>query len=341
MGYYRFLLAICVLESHTALFAWGFDEGQAAVIGFFLVSGYVMTLLIDKYYLSFRSLPWFVIDRVSRIFPQFLLYATLTVILISTVHLNESWESACTPGIIARNYAILPLYFSGNIPYYKCTLLPQSWTLSVELFFYMIVPFIVIFWNRYIALVVAAYSLWVYGHAYLGLIPTDWNGFRHLPGTLYIFIAGMSFAKAGRVWQIYRWSVWIGAIILMAILLRDPVLYAYGSNKEILLGLIVGIPGLALARMVPPHWLEQLAGNLSYGIFLNHFLLMMTMHVFHINTGLTKWRILTVFIAAGFALVSFYSVENPILIWRRSFRGRRVRQGGMQDPELASETVAP
>jgi hypothetical protein len=67
VGYYRLALAVCVLFSHFGLFVGGYDQGQSAVIGFFLLSGYVMTLLLGKHYPKLWQAPGFYVDRLARI----------------------------------------------------------------------------------------------------------------------------------------------------------------------------------------------------------------------------------------------------------------------------------
>jgi hypothetical protein len=63
----RLALAVCVLFSHFGLFVGGYDQGQSAVIGFFLLSGYVMTLLLGKHYPKLWQAPGFYVDRLARI----------------------------------------------------------------------------------------------------------------------------------------------------------------------------------------------------------------------------------------------------------------------------------
>ena len=50
MGTYRFILALLVLISHAGVSIGDYNPGVMAVISFYLLSGYVMTILINKYY---------------------------------------------------------------------------------------------------------------------------------------------------------------------------------------------------------------------------------------------------------------------------------------------------
>lgn len=48
MGAYRLLLALLVALSHMGVKFWGVNLGVVAVISFFIISGFVMTSLIER-----------------------------------------------------------------------------------------------------------------------------------------------------------------------------------------------------------------------------------------------------------------------------------------------------
>lgn len=72
MGRLRYFLAIMVVLSHTQVDFLGFAPGVTAVVSFFLISGYVMTLLIGRHYNSPDRIGLFYLDRAARLYPQFL-----------------------------------------------------------------------------------------------------------------------------------------------------------------------------------------------------------------------------------------------------------------------------
>ena len=49
---------------------------------FYLLSGYVMTMLIEKYYKHSSAIPTFYLDRAARLFPQILFYMVLASVFI-------------------------------------------------------------------------------------------------------------------------------------------------------------------------------------------------------------------------------------------------------------------
>lgn len=89
MGTYRLILALLVLVSHMGLTVLGLNPGVVAVISFFMLSGYVMTALIKRYYLAPRSIPDFYLDRLMRLQPQYLFYLTLSVIYFFAADVHD------------------------------------------------------------------------------------------------------------------------------------------------------------------------------------------------------------------------------------------------------------
>lgn len=322
MGYYRLFLALCVLTSHCIVNPY-IDEGRSAVIGFFLISGYAMGGLLQKKYGSLSGVIPFYADRLLRIFPLFLFFAVLTILWIMLNPSDVSWHSACTAELFALNLALVPLYFSGH-QWYLCTLLPQSWSLSLELLFYIFVPFIALTWSRWTIPLIAAWSLYFYGQAFVGIIDTDANAFRHLPGTLYIFLVGMTFAREGQFWKVFLISFWVGAVCLAVIIMMIPSLRALNSNPEIVVGLVLGIPGLALFKRVSSSQLEQLAGSMSYGLFLAHYLVICIVEKISSAYGISVAGWPLVFITAMVSLIASYFaaiyIEKPVAKMRRWLR---------------------
>ncbi len=77
-GALRLILAILVVAAHCEL-PQQFNPGVAAVVVFFLISGFVMTANVRRYYTAPGSYFPFLQDRACRIFPQYLLWLGVTV----------------------------------------------------------------------------------------------------------------------------------------------------------------------------------------------------------------------------------------------------------------------
>ena len=320
LGTLRLVLALAVAISHAGFRVGGLNLGVVAVIGFYLISGYVMAGLVHRHYGQWAQAPAFYLDRAVRLLPQYLLYAGLTL----AWHL---YSQATTPflirspsfGDLLNNLLIVPLnyYMYNGIDHY--TLIPPAWSLGAEVQFYLLVPFLILWIRR--MLVVGILSLGVYLAALAGLINSDWFGYRLLPGVLLFFLLGAWMQHQHQQRQHSRaLAITVGVAALAALVMG--LLYAHGTlrqpyNFETLLGLIFGLVLLhGLARCQTTRG-DAIAGDISYGVFLNHFLIMWTLYPEGVGSSQ-----LPGFLAASIALswLSQRLVEKPFLKLRYQFR---------------------
>lgn len=88
-------------------------------------------------------------------------------------------------------------------------------------------------------------------------------------------------------------------------------------NKEVLLGLIIGTPMLLLLTKLKTGKIDQFLGNLSYGMYLNHFFIMYIMKQIPAD-GFS--RAICVIASVAFSIVSYYIVEKPMTHIRKKYR---------------------
>jgi hypothetical protein len=67
--------------------------------------------------------------------------------------------------------------------------------------------------------------------------------------------------------------------------------------KEVLLGVVFAVPALAITRRLPHFKIDDMLGNLSYGIFLNHFLIIWALRHFGYEVGWAYLLILIFFLS--------------------------------------------
>lgn len=319
MGLYRLILAYLVVYSHVGGTIYGYNPGVSAVISFLLLSGFVMTLLIGKYYCSLAEVPAFYLDRFARLAPQFYLYSALTLfgaVFLGVRHpylfnVPSLWHTALQFAVLPGN---LYRHFTGE------HLLPQAWSLGLEALFYAVFPFVLIFRVRGIA---AVLSFAVFLAAYGGLIDTDLYGFRYLPGTLFIFICGSWLASPdNKIDAAAPFMFCIIAVGLWVLTYIEPG-FALGWSREVLLGIAVGIPivyGLKVTRGRARY--DELAGDLSYGVFLNHLLCWAWLTAFGFELHGKVGAIPIFVVATILSYFSFRLVETPFIQWRRKLRHR-------------------
>jgi peptidoglycan/LPS O-acetylase OafA/YrhL len=295
----------------------------AAVVSFLLLSGFVMTALIRKYYLRVESVPAFYLDRLIRLAPQFYLYITLTLLGARFFRLHH-FDMQAAPGFGATvsQFLLVPLNFYF---YFPDMLLPQAWSLGLEAMFYAVFPFILIFKLRNVA---ALISLAVFAAAQAGYIDVDLWGYRFLPGTLIIFICGSWLEDPRNAWERRLPFIFCGAC---ALLLIATYFTAIPAGRSVLLGVTLGIPVVySLQRLGEHSRLSALAGDLSYGVFLNHVLLLAIMLTYtHIRLSrLTPSREFLAFACiCGFSTLlsyaSFTLLEKPFIAQRRNLRSAK------------------
>ena len=122
MGSFRFLLAVMVVISHAHGGFAGYNIGIVAVISFFLISGYVMTVLVDRYYGTLSKIGLFYLDRSARLLPQYVLYLLLALSALALT--RNSLLQSCGAYEFGLNLIIFPLDLYQLIDL-KCMLIPQ------------------------------------------------------------------------------------------------------------------------------------------------------------------------------------------------------------------------
>lgn len=315
MGTYRLLLAICVLLSHLGIVIKGHDSGVSAVVSFFLLSGFVMTALIRQKYSATNRIGAFYLDRAMRLFPQFLLYMALTAALIAIAHPNSPFLTDLTPVKEILNFLMLPLVFFMQIG--NAVLIPQAWSLGLELTFYIAIPFLLIYRLERVAF---AGSVAIFLLAYFRIINTDVFGYRLLPGTLFIFLCGSFLYRLKSAKRIAALVATYTAAAALFIAVRKTPFLQVPDNFDVLVGFLIGLPAIALLSRMKLGALDEMLGNVSYGVFLNHFLLIWLFQV--IGISMSSTRNVAILIACSFALgwASYMFVERPILKYRRRLR---------------------
>ncbi len=320
MGIYRFFLAVLVAISHAGIKLFGFNPGVVAVISFFLLSGYVMTRLIRRYYLQPGRVGKFYMDRAARLFPQYLFYFAAASLFLYLSGMTTIFTYQLDLARWLWNIPILPLgaymwLLEGS------TVLPQAWSLGLEMCFYLVFPWLLLHCSRRQIYVLAGLSFLVFLAAFTGWINTDFFGYRLLPGTLFMFLAGAAFAEDDRTAQIFRGLVALATVILLVIACSHEPYYRLPYNKEVLLGLLMGLVALGLLRQRPYSAIDEFFGNLSYGIFLNHFIIIWWLQKYRGVEAFGSFdAIMLVLAATAMATATFYLVERPAIRWRHSIR---------------------
>jgi peptidoglycan/LPS O-acetylase OafA/YrhL len=265
LGTLRFMLAVAVAFSHMGLTP-NFHFGVAAVMVFYLIAGYVMSYSFQvNFENNLRNIPSFYVDRFFRIYP---LYILSLIAIVALVMLTGYGKLYLDPRSIFVNLTVFELNSHPTI------LNPPAWSLGTEAQFYLMLPFLVRFRKLKYALLLASYAVFVV--ASLQLIDAVSWGYKLLPGTLFLFIAGSiifdirSDTTGFSVAAVVAMAV-VGTAHL-ALLALSPARIDQPYSFEVLTGLIFGgLCVLVLGESRPAYRaLDDRLGKLSYPVFLSH-----------------------------------------------------------------------
>lgn len=270
-GTFRLFLALLVLLTHSGLNAGSFYQGTMAVIGFYAISGYVISFLLEQR-LQTVNARTFYLERIVRVYPQFVLHLILAVLVIVAFHPDSRYaKAAISAETLLLNLSLFPLQAKAFSAYIESALyVPTSWSLSLEASFYLIVPFLV----RYrMTTAAAVISFGIFSLAVLGAIKTHTYSYATIFGTLQFFIMGMWLERRRYI----HLGVWCAAMVGLGVLVQLYASWKPPHVEETFAGAALSLAGILLLRKFRNEKLlpiDDFLGRISYPVFLNHFALM-------------------------------------------------------------------
>ena len=305
MGFLRVLLAISVLLEHVGglpITNGKFVGGVIAVESFFMISGFYMALVLNEKYNEPKS---FYINRLLRLFPTYwaVLIATILVRVISTHDviffkiLSAEWSFGSKLLMIFSNLFIVGsdwmmflypghngLQFTSNfldnqIKFYTFHLIPQAWTLPLEIMFYAMAPFIIK--NKKMLLGIVLISLVSRYLVFTHIGTNDPWSYRFFPSEIIFFIWGALAYYSFKLIEHSKYSSNIGVglfvVIIFYIINFDsiPVLLLNttvfsGQHLQFYILLLCAIP--FIFYITKNNFIDRYIGELSYPIYICHIL---------------------------------------------------------------------
>jgi peptidoglycan/LPS O-acetylase OafA/YrhL len=305
MGSLRFLLALSVAGIHAAsMFGFSVEywilSSNRAVQIFYMISGFLIAMILNGKYADTPRGNWiFYTNRIVKIFAPYLviLSATVAICLISKMAtgnallLNEwfaeaarmsptTWTFAVLTNIfiVGQEWAFLLIYRAGSLFYdfhaynhppiaSQFTVIVPAWTLSLELLFYALAPFIL---RRHILLIAALafasyqFRMSAYGLGYFGAV----TEYRFFPFELSLFLYGALCFHVGRLFPPLkaRWVVALTLTIIVVIFVPDNLV-----KREHQLYALVGLTLPALYAFSVCYAWDRSLGELSYPLYLVHW----------------------------------------------------------------------
>lgn len=338
MGTIRLLLALLVALAHT-------NEGPsygvgavAAVNAFFIISGFYMALVLNTKY---AGRPNFIFYRARflRIYPLYwlTLIGTMVVTAVIGEHFNAlgySWSRLHDQGIAA--YLVASMLTLAGLNWVQIfglgvyVLNNPAWTLSLEVTFYAMAPFIV---RRPLGQLSFLFALgmglrgllWVFGYSHL---PWDHALF---PFEFVYFVAGALAFRLSQAFAMPRLSISIGlwaALVFLTAAWRE-LFTAYSMIEPSWLGnfyyllLAIAMPAIfswsGSRRINGSPWLEWLRktdsafGELSYPTYITHILTTSVMAYYQgrmaIGVHPIPWQALNVACVLAVAAIGWNAVR--------------------------------
>lgn len=308
MGLIRFLLATSVVIAHTGgvLFGMHLVGGRIAVQTFYVISGFYMSLVLnEKYYNKKNSYFLFLSSRFLRLFPLY--WAVLLLVILYTfivrvagvpdfsavqsyVQYIASIKLSSLVFLFVTNLFIFfqdwvmfmgvsldtgKLFFS-NLPLSitpstsQFLLVPQAWSIGVELTFYLLAPLLVKRSLRWILLCMALSVSLRAGLMIVGLTADPWT-YRFFPTELVFFLLGtVSYLiyKKIRLMQLKAiyFKIAFGLVLALLVLFEFIHFTLFGYIFILIFSVL-----LPFIFLYSKNWkLDSYIGDLSYPIYICH-----------------------------------------------------------------------
>ncbi|HEY4371490.1 MAG TPA: acyltransferase [Burkholderiales bacterium] len=378
MGVLRLLLALLVVYAHC-VYPFGRIGVSAdnAVEIFYMISGFYMTLVLrDKYAVpGGEGLRAFYINRALRLFPAYLLVAGVTLLLClfgarlfgwapQPAHYVAQWHAEgvldapklvwlgltqiSMLGLESFNFFNLTRHgdltlITGTGPSmfqsWRLLLVPQAWSLSVELYFYMVAPFLVTRGLKWIITVaLASFIVRVAVWQLAGLNEDPWS-YRFFPSELMFFLLG---AVACRIYALRRENEakappWYIALLLAGFAAIAVVIGRIGTGfhpGNLIAPLVTAAAFLALPRLfaqTKSNRVDRALGELSYPVYVSHVLVIWIVGQgsFDVSGG---GFLLAAALVLVVATLVYQLVDLPIDRWRHAWAARRGSHAGARAP---------
>lgn len=363
MGLFRFLLAIAVVMTHSdAILGIKLIGGLNAVQTFYIISGFYMTMILNEKYVGAGMYKLFISNRLLRLYPIY--WVVLGIGLLTSliafkehhgfyagllnpyykwfIHGSMSWWAfiylvIVNVTLVGQDWTMFmglhqslgTLYLTNNYHLNQpmitdFILIPQAWTLGVEISFYLIAPFLVRMPMKKVLPILGATMLLRAIFHLNGITYDPWS-YRFFPLELMYFLLGYV------SYQIYvrvrspkpnprvLWAVFVGLMIATYVYQFVPKTYYYTIKYIYNLITVLSIP--YMFHLTKSWKWDRWIGELSYPVYICHMLFVSAWSVKLFPTIINEGVTVTTY-SVLMAIALNYLVANPV----ERIRQRRVAQ---------------
>lgn len=298
MGVMRVILAISVVLTHTSsLLGYNPVGGGSAVQIFFIFSGFYMFMILDGRYTS----PYkFYKSRALRLYPTYLAVAAFSVGVWYFFRQGFGpWVHWADAGLSAKVFLIVTniviffqdiimflaidphtgnLYFTANLHpdpnrLWHSLVVPQAWSIGIELTFYLCVPFLVKCKTRTLCAIAGlsiAFRLYM---AQKGFSDNPWN-YHFSPFELALFVFGgigyraYQRLKAGKLMD---YIAPLATILVIASVFMFQFLHVNSITKLFIYYVAIAAAIPFIFHASKSNVRDRRIGDLSYPIYISHW----------------------------------------------------------------------
>ncbi len=315
--------------------------GNYAVFAFFCLSGYLMTLIMQRSYgYTLAGFSAYIVNRILRIYPIYWVSIILSIILIwysgraSSVEFHSAMYLSAEEWDVFRNIA---LFFPYRDP---PRLTPPAWALTVEIFFYILIG-LGLAKNKLITLVWFAFSvLYHLSIAVMGL-GREYYYFSILAASLPFSTGAIVFHfnkqlkifldKAPIAYPIFTIPLLIVINWLLGVVLSASHGVFFYSNFFLCALYILVLSNIKRLPYIDMK-LDKWIGDLSYPIYLLHYQVGFLMVLVSSNFGISFGRPSLSLFLASIPLIILFSwiasvvIEKPIDLIRSRIKANKVQK---------------
>lgn len=323
-----------------------FHQGYLGVSVFFLLSGFLIYHRYGNDYLGRINWSWrrYLQNRFARIFPLYIL------LLLVTISVNELIGHPMRLFEIALNLTLS----KGFSETYLFSGIAQSWSLTVELCFYLTAPFLFVALKRWgllsltVCIIGSGLLIWAMVWWLFGSTDLKQGLEKGLPFLLFYTFFGRSFEFVLGMWLAHRWqqnqslyipyAMRIGLLIISCCILWQTGVPQLTANPSLLtrseivaynfvlpVGISLFFLGLlsstSALRRVLSHSVVQSLGRSSYAFYL--------IHIGVVAHGLQRAGIDNRFLLFGLLVLIAHGlyvfIEKPLHRWLRTREQQVIR----------------
>jgi len=343
------------------------NGGGVAVQCFYIISGFYMALILDgKYQKEKGGTYLFYTNRAFRLLPLYLVFLLLSFCLSYLSTISSSFPQQPTTDLLVQHDRLslgsiifltfsnifilghdLMLFFVGispsdgslflttNIPAtprlgIETFFIPQSWTLSLEFYFYMIVPFVIRKTGVTILLVIASLLLraFLYSIGHGPRFYYDFWVYGFFPNELALFLLG---TLSYRIYTHLKDSPLLDSkvsVVAYALVLCLTLFYPWLPQKNTLpnffndaqliyyTAVILGLP--FIFKLTKTSRIDRMLGELSYPIYLCHLMIIPFFGPLYLP-GKSLFEIISIILTTTLvSLCAILVIQKPVDKYRES-----------------------